>query len=349
MINCPIPMNNANFLKYIEGVRQNCLNNIIDTHIDQSQITHISSYYDSKNFSFLMNKHKNNFSVLSSNIQSINSKFSELEAYLYYLNESNFHFSAIALQESWLSDDADLSQLQLTDYKIVMQGKQSSTKGGLIMYIHNSYQVDTIKNKHTYNNWEYHAVRVKGGDLTKSIILVNIYRPPNELVAYTRQFIDEFNALLSTFDKINSEIILTGDFYINLLKINENAATIDYYGVLIANGFIPKISPPTRLTDTGGTLIDNLHCKMSKATLEAIAGIMTLKCSDHQPYFIFIDTQQPKAPAAKFITINDQSEHAAAKFKIAVQNLQLFDQLDHNPNGNPRSNYETLITNIQNV
>ena len=82
---------------------------------------------------------------------------------------------------------------------------------------------------------------VKGGDLTKSIILVNIYRPPNELVAYSRQLIDEFNALLSTFDKINSEIIFTGDFNINLLKINENDATSDHYDVLIANGFTPKI------------------------------------------------------------------------------------------------------------
>ena len=88
---------------------------------------------------------------------------------------------------------------------------------------------------------------------------------------------------------------------------------------------------------------------MSKATLKAIAGIMTLTFSDNQPYFIFIDTQQLKAPAPKFITINDQSEHAAAKFKNAIQYLQLFDQLDHNPNDNPSGNYETLITNIQNV
>ena len=105
--------------------------------------------------------------------------------------------------------------------------------------------------------------------------------------------------------------------------------------VLISNGFIPNISLLTRLTDTGGTLIDNMHCKMSKVTVEAIAGIMTLTFSDHQPYFIFIDTQQPKSPAPTFITISDQSEHAASKFKNTIQNLQLFDQLDHNPNGNP--------------
>ena len=122
----------------------------------------------------------------------------------------------------------------------------------------------------------------------------------------------------------STEIILTGDFNIILLQINENTATSDYYDVLIANGFIPKISLPTRLTDTGGTLIDNMHCKMSKVTLEAIVGIMTLKFADHQPYFIFIETQQPKEPAPKFITINDQSEHAAAKFKNTIQNLQLF-------------------------
>ena len=50
-----------------------------------------------------------------------------------------------------------------------------------------------------------------------------------------------------------------------------------------------------------------------------------------------------------FITSNDQSEHAAAQFKNTIQNLQLFYQLYHNPNGNPNGNYETLITNIQNV
>ena len=75
MINSPVPMNNDNCIKYIGGIRHNCFNNIIDTHIDQSRITYISSYYDSTNFRFLMNKHNNNFSL-----QPINYKFSELEA-----------------------------------------------------------------------------------------------------------------------------------------------------------------------------------------------------------------------------------------------------------------------------
>ena len=44
-----------------------------------------------------------------------------------------------------------------------------------------------------------------------------------------KTFIDEFTILLSCFDKINSEIIITGDLNIDLLKINHRPIFSEFY------------------------------------------------------------------------------------------------------------------------
>ena len=59
----------------------------------------------------IINK-KDRFSVLSSNIQSINSRCNELEAFVEELGKNNVKFSVIkklCLQETWKSDCDDLS------------------------------------------------------------------------------------------------------------------------------------------------------------------------------------------------------------------------------------------------
>ena len=84
-------------------------------------------------------------------------------------------------------------------------------------------------------------------------MVINIYRPPNDIQQNYRQFINEFSILLSSFEKRNSEIIITGDFNINLLKINVRPIFSDFYDILTTNSFLPKITLPTRFTETSGT------------------------------------------------------------------------------------------------
>ncbi len=51
--------------------------------------------------------------------------------------------------------------------------------------------------------------------------------------------------------------------------------------MLMEHSFYPKITMPTRLTNTKGTLIDNVLCKLSEATLNMTAGVLINKFSDH--------------------------------------------------------------------
>ena len=76
---------------------------------------------------------KNCFSIISSNIQSINANFSGLEAFVEELKAENVQFSVICLQES-ISKKDDFSHIQLDGYNCITQGKTSSKKGRLIIY-----------------------------------------------------------------------------------------------------------------------------------------------------------------------------------------------------------------------
>ncbi len=54
---------------------------------------------------------RDNFCILSTNIESINAKFGELEVFVQQLREQNFEFIAICIQETWLSVKDDYSSV----------------------------------------------------------------------------------------------------------------------------------------------------------------------------------------------------------------------------------------------
>ena len=89
------------------------------------------------------------------------------------------------------------------------------------MYIHEIHTYKVLDNHFKFDTWEYQTVKITGGGTNKDIIIINIYRPPNDIQQHYKTFIDEFAKLLSCFDKSNSEIIITGDLNIDLLKINQ--------------------------------------------------------------------------------------------------------------------------------
>ena len=70
---------------------------ISDMHnneVNELQIIRLSSYYDYDKFKEFAKQNKDRFIILSTNIQSINSKFSELELFVEYLDSINFKFNA---------------------------------------------------------------------------------------------------------------------------------------------------------------------------------------------------------------------------------------------------------------
>ena len=85
-----------------------------------------------------------NINILSLNTQSINAKFDTFIAFLEIAKQQNVHFHAICLQETWLSENSDLSLLQLNGFTCFSQGKQCSSHGGLITYIDTNINASVI-------------------------------------------------------------------------------------------------------------------------------------------------------------------------------------------------------------
>ena len=208
----------------------------------------------------LADEYKDRLSIFSSNIQSKYAKFNELEIFIEELNTINFKFNVICLQESWITDNSDLSQIQLPGYNCIIQGNSCSEKGGLVIYIDTRLKYEVLINLSEYEYCEEQIIKVTGGGLPNEIIIGNIYRPPRMLHDQIRQFINELTVLMTNIENKN-EVILAGDYNLNLLKRNENEACSDFFEMLTTHSFYPQITLPTRFCHTTGTLIDNFFLK----------------------------------------------------------------------------------------
>ena len=199
------------------------LDHILDPDEMEDEISCInpSPYYDTSKLPTFL-RDEGHFNVLSLNAQSINAKFDGLLLLLELAKEQDICFHAICIQESWLTDDSDLSSFQITGYQCISQGKICSTHGGLITYVDENYLATSINVDNTSQIWEGQFILVKDIECNNEIVIGNIYRPPygNNGKENIGTFISELDPVLSNLSNANRDMVITGDFNINLLHIN---------------------------------------------------------------------------------------------------------------------------------
>ena len=164
----------------------------------------------------------------------------------------------------------------------------------------NLFQYEVRQSINEYELWEGQIIQVKGGCLRNEIIVGNIYRSPRTLKEQTKQFINEFTSLVQALDNTNLNIVLAGDYNLNL---NESEICCEFLDLLTSQSLFPHITLTTRLTNGGGTLIDNLFRKMSKSIKKNTAGILLNQLSDHLPCFTLLETDIVHNSKAKFTRI----------------------------------------------
>ena len=219
-----------------------------------------SPYFDETSFSdFVKDKHDN---------------FKVLRTYVEQLRDINFEFSVICLQESWLEKDTDISHLQIKGYTCIPQFSSIGRKGGLITYLNDRYKYKIKINHDASTLWEGQFLEISGNGLNKRIILGNIYRRPRDLIENYNIFINDLSTILRSLEHLNSEILLMGDFDINLIKINEKEVFADFLEMMTSFSYYLKITLPTRFSKYNGSLIDKFSAKYLKT-----------HCVHHQEYY----------------------------------------------------------------
>ena len=89
-------------------------------------------------------------------------------------------------------------------------------------------------------------------------------------------------------NRFKANILLTGDFNIDLLKIKERSYFYDYLLTIPSHGLLPIIIFPTRLAQNSASLIDNIFSNLSTVMYHS-SGILLSDISDHLPYYFSIN------------------------------------------------------------
>ena len=120
-----------------------------------------------------------------------------------------------------MSDNSDTSSLRLNDYNLISQGKICTTHGGVAIYLSDKYNYKLLS-MHKYSEiWESQFIEVSGNKSQKTVVLGNVYLTPRNINENYRTCIDEFTIILKSFQKSKCDVVIAGDYDINLLKINE--------------------------------------------------------------------------------------------------------------------------------
>ena len=190
------------------------------------------------------------------------------------------------------------------------------------------------------SSWDTAPCGVQGGTLESKLFIGNIYRPPrhNNNNATIENFLNEITPVISNIAKNNCNIVISGDFNIDLLQINERVKYQKYFDAFVTNSLFPLITLPTRESKHSSTLIDQIFCKLKNFSDLDSSGILKSNLSDHYPCFAILDICKKNKHKPKFITINNKNEQSLQLFctevSISLNKWQINNDLMTNPNEN---------------
>lgn len=293
-------------------------------------------YYEKETFNARLKEFdKNSFSILHTNICSLQANFDKLE---FLLSDYSFPFDIVSLSETHnpSSSTHNFSPGQLSGYHEYIGMTGTSSHSGCGIYISNKVnfipRFDLDKHCCT-TTCEYEAKWIEVTNSTKqNVVIGSVYRHPhktdNSFITYMKKI----------FTKINKEkklMIISGDFNYNLLHYDNSVQITEFLDLMLSNHCIPTITYPTRVTNNAQpSLIDNIF--LNNNNLDFISGNLTTKITDHMPNFLIlnefsnISTQKTKITKRDFSKFDEQSFLSELDGMNVAQNLYSTNSLDTN-------------------
>ena len=203
------------------------------------------------------------------------------------ISNSSIKFDFIGISESrLLKNKKPVVNTSLKGYNHV-DCPTESNKGGTRIYISDNITFNERDDLTMYKEKELESCFIEAlNNKGKNIIVGCIYRHPKMNLT---EFISDFYAdLMEKLSKENKDIILMGDFNINLLKYHEDNLVNDFLNLSHDQSLLPHIIKPTRLTTFTKTLIDNIFSNL--IFTQNVAGNLSSPISDHLPQFAILGT-----------------------------------------------------------
>jgi exonuclease III len=299
-----------------------------------------SSYYSPDKFCEKF-KNSKNISILSLNIQSINSKFSSLSDLIHFWKEKGVIFDIICLQECYSIVIPTIFEISLY-HPIVFKTRTTFVGGGVAFYINKSLNFSVLNEYSIFHEKIIESLFIElEFNNKKKLVIGNFYRSPstgvNDLTPNMQieLFLEHLQGILDSINERKCKAILCGDFNLDLLSYNVHNYTADFVSMLFSAGFLQLISNPTRVSahNNTATLIDHIWTNDIKDQM--VAGIITTYMSDHFSTFHFISTNKHK-PSPKVISTRVFSDVNIESFKDDLSNLSFNEVFEKN---NPTESY----------
>lgn len=204
------------------------------------------------------------------NVRHIIPKIDEIRVLLSHDNGPDI----LGMCETFLRKNNPDSQISVCDFDFFRKDRtdtQDKTGGGLILYFKKSLNIKRRVDLEI-SNIETLWVEVAMPN-SKSFLLCTVYRPPS---AHT-EWIDLFEEELSLAQATGSELILMGDFNIDLTSCTNNR----WMNLIQLFDLSQLISTPTRITQSSSTLIDHIYTSNPEFIIESFVPHYGM--SDHFP------------------------------------------------------------------
>ena len=115
----------------------------------------------------------------------------------------------------------------------------------------------------------------------KNVIIGFVYNhPKHEVSDFMNNYI---MPLLDKLSKENKDIMIMGDFNINLINYNDDKNTGNFLDTMFSQSLLPYITTPTRMTRSTKTLMDNIYYNKP---LNNISGNPSSTIYDHLIQFL---------------------------------------------------------------
>ena len=341
---------NEQILSNFGGVTMNNLNHLLETGNDQSFEISTESYSPYKIADQIPEYFKcgeNNFCVMTLNCQSLNAKFDKIRALLHFFNEKKFIIHALCFQETWIRGDTpDFSQFHLPGYgEPISLGATCGQHGGLAIYLLEGLTHKLISRSDvTTKIWEGLFIVVEGDTLIRPVIIGNVYKPPrdNNNNANIEAFMTEFTPVITKIGKMKPDAVILGDTNIDLLQINHREKYAEYLDFMLTNGFLPKISFPTKFSNQNASLYDHIFYKASNNNYTSKSAIVWGATSDHLACITSFKHIKIKNPTPRYVKICKSDENSINNFVTELNGQDIYRLLNNDLFADPNSNYEIM-------
>ncbi|XP_065662580.1 uncharacterized protein LOC136085218 [Hydra vulgaris] len=221
------------------------------------------------------------------NISSLPFHINDLSSFVGTINTPPM---VIGITESNLyANDSNITDITIQGYNIEHCPTESK-KGGALLYLNSNLNYIVRSDLQIYATKFLESIFVEViYPLKSNTIFGCIYRHPS--LNITEFLSIHFNPLLEKLSHEAKNIVLMGDFNIDLLNYRESQVISNYFESLCSHSLFPTIILPTRVTAKTKTLIDNIF--MNSFPTDIVSGNLTISISDHMAQFVCIPNNPP--------------------------------------------------------